>query len=475
MFRSRLVSSIAIVTVSEVFNKIFPIVTIYIAQSRLGLEKLGFAQYLVFLLDLAVPFVVWGYYGVGVHELASAKLTHEKKREVFSAILFLRLAHAFLAVFILLLCVNFYSGWAPYRRAVTYLCFLPLLSALSCSYVFVATQRTGLQARIGLLSKFCVFGAIILLVSDSDDAILYAGLVYAIGPIINIHSLLLMLREYPLMKVPWREMKRIFIQTFPFSAPVLTSFLCERVDLFVIEAHFDWTDLGGYSGPMRINQSLISFGTTLAFVFQSEVIGVGESEKIKKLTGLCFLSLLYVFLPLVVSVWFVDEDLIRVLLGQNFGGYGRVWSAVTLQLMIYPFALVATQIALFREKRMYDVAVYWVSFSGLGFLGGTLAAITTGDLFFTALGLFCGKAIATLGLLFSSTARFGSRLSGADLLRLCICLLATVITLSTGVLEEHVWFRVLLCAVIFALALAILNREKIGMLLAVNGQKRGRE
>lgn len=449
--------------------------TIYIAQSRLGLEKLGFAQYLLFLLDLVVPFVVWGYYGVGVHELASPKVTHEKKREVFSAILILRLIHASLAVLMLLFAVNFYSGWAAYRWAVTYLCFLSLLSAFSCSHIFVATQRTALQAKIGILSKFFVFVALILLVSDSDDAILYAGLVYAIGPIINLRSLVIMVREYSLLRVPWPELKRIFIQAIPFSAPVLTGFLCERVDLIVIESHFDWSDLGGYSGPMKINQSLISFGTMLVFVFQSEVMGAVESKKIKKLTSLCFLILLYIFCPLVVGVWFVDEDLIRVLLGQNFAGYGRVWSAVTLQLMFYPFALVASQIVLFKEKKMHHVALFWLVFSGLGFLGGQLAALITGDLFMTALGLFCGKGLATLGLFFLPTARQSSRLSGLDLLRLCICLLAAAVTLAIGVLEEHVWLRVLLCAAIFATVFAVLNRGKIPLLLAaLNVQKRGK-
>ena len=153
MSTRRIVGSTLAGGLSEIANKIFPLIIFNYAQRKLGLEMFGYSQFGIYLVDLFVPFVVWGYNNAISIKAGEAHKNKLDFSEIVSTSLVLRMANAVIAAIVLTGLVNFYPAYAHYKTIAYSLCFILFTSALDLSQVLVATQKIYMQSYFSIISK----------------------------------------------------------------------------------------------------------------------------------------------------------------------------------------------------------------------------------------------------------------------------------------------------------------------------------
>ncbi len=458
--KRRVMGTMALTALAEVFNKAFPLITVHYAQSRLGLEALGYAHYVIYLVDLIVPFVAWGYQGFGSHAVSATK-DPVRVRQIMGSILALRLFNGFVLSALLLAAVWTVPQWQEYRSGVLALCALPLLNAFSQSYLFVGKQLLRVLSVIQISAKIFALCAILLLVSGPEDALMYAAAAYSVNGLISVVGAFLQMRWFGLPQFHLASISHTFRAALPFTAPVVMFHLSERVDLFLVEWLEGSTGVGAYTGPQKITQSLSAFAMAIVTVFQSEVLAASAPQRRVEIIRWAYFSLLILFLPLVCCVWFVDEKLLTAVVGESFAGQGRVWSVLTLSLLAQPLLLVSTQIVLFSEKRMASVSFCYLAVALLSAGCGAAVGAWGDSLEHLAAGLVAGKAAAALVVAAFAYRVVPSLPRVADWGMVLVATFCAVGFLWSGLFEEWVILRVFAAVMVYVIILAVLARDRI--------------
>ena len=131
---------------AEIANKIFPLVIIHYAQSRLGMERFGYAQFGIYLVDLFLPVVVWGYQMLGSIRTGEEHGAGRSPGAFAGTLITMRLIHAVFATIALFALVYLVPEWQPYRHVVLALSFILFTGALDMTWLHVGTQRMASSA-----------------------------------------------------------------------------------------------------------------------------------------------------------------------------------------------------------------------------------------------------------------------------------------------------------------------------------------
>jgi O-antigen/teichoic acid export membrane protein len=360
MNKKRILMSLSISFFVEIINKISPLFILYLAKTRLGIERFGYSQFAVNLIEAAIPFIVFGYTIVGSKEVARLKEQPDKLGSMLSSMMVLRLVHALLTTAGLAFVCGAFSQYQPYLKLVMMLSFILIASAFEMTHVLIAYQKIHLvNAALGFIKLLTLF-AMYKFVNDSEDANLYAILSVATNAVVAFVSMFLGLRLIKLHPPQWHWMRELFRKGCHFALIYIGLNLLDRYDVILAEWFSGTVGAGLYAGPARISQSINSIIVASSLIFLSELVGLKNHDKMSEHVSLSLAGASLLLMPVCAGVWFVDASLISLIFGQEYVGVARVLSilvqAVGIQSVI---TILGFQVlALKDETRKFALYVF---------------------------------------------------------------------------------------------------------------------
>src|SRR5690606_31782057 len=73
MIKKRVVLTLIVSLIAEFFNKLSPLLILYLAQARLGTAAFGQAQFALAFMETLIPFVAFGYGTLATIEIGAQK------------------------------------------------------------------------------------------------------------------------------------------------------------------------------------------------------------------------------------------------------------------------------------------------------------------------------------------------------------------------------------------------------------------
>lgn len=356
----------------ELLNKVAPLFILYIAQKRLGLEGLSYALFGIATVDFIMPFITCGYtmYGI-VHFNAS-----DDQKSLVNHINGIRMVHAVVAFLAVVLLCMLEPSYRPYLPLVVGLSFLFFLAAIDSIWVHIAVQKMPQVSFLIAVGKLISLSAILLLVIDKQDEVLFAMLYLSGNGFVALMTFFYVSRRFGLCLPTFKGLGHIFVKAQHFAIIVLLINFIDRLDILIAERIFGVVNSGLYTGPHRIAQSLAQVSGAIVMAFFSEIVAVKTQEEFTSHVKLGLLVLLSFFSPIVFGVFFVDQDVIGFILGEQFAAAAPLLSVQTIGIMFASLGLALGQhvLLLKQQVKLYAIALVlgigtlllcsvWVSFS----------------------------------------------------------------------------------------------------------------
>ena len=103
---------------SEVANKIFPLIIFNYAQRKLGIDMFGYGQFGIYIIDLVLPIVSWGYNTSSSIAISDRQKAKQSFDSIITSSMLLRLMHAIVATVLMISLVNFCPAYRPYASGL---------------------------------------------------------------------------------------------------------------------------------------------------------------------------------------------------------------------------------------------------------------------------------------------------------------------------------------------------------------------
>ncbi len=360
------------VLAGEVVNRALPLVVLAHAARSLGNASFGRSQFVLNLLETAIPCVVFGYTYLGIlASAAAARDTPEARRLAYARLCVLRLIHAVITIAIgtaLLASVPGYrEAWLPF------LAFSPalLLTALDASYLFIADGQSGRLTRATTASKIVFFALALLFISDPSHAWRFVACMIAVNAATIVYGLSIARSEGLRgnardWMTAWKnaldavEGFAWMKAAFPFALVLMLLPLFERGDVFAVERLLDADASGRYQALAKLSQSALGVVSALMIPFLSEFVNVTDEARDKRLFQLSLLVGLGVAGGAFLGASHFGREALTLFYGRDPGDDALLLPLVFLGL--FPLVVVyvhGLQIMLLR--------------GGRGFLAGALA------------------------------------------------------------------------------------------------------
>jgi O-antigen/teichoic acid export membrane protein len=335
----RIKLTLLLVSLGELVNKIIPLLLIRLGQDRLGLHALGEAQFGIYIVELFLPVMTWGFELYGPISLRGIDKGSQDWKERIGQIVGTRMLLGALVYGALLLSLFTVDKFLPYRSMAIPIGLLMFLSSVSTTFVHTADQSLGPLARISIVAKIVSFIAIFLLVQNPDQSLLFALLSYGVNVAIALGSVIFILRKYGVIFPRFDRIFPTFKLSFPFAITYILAMLVERVELWFAETWGGAVAVGGLSGPLRLYQGLLFVIIALSSILYSE--GLAFPEKVGRFLRFTVWLLAAFILPLMVGVFFVGEPLLVMVGGEGFVGQGFNLALICSGMLGHSLLLVA--------------------------------------------------------------------------------------------------------------------------------------
>lgn len=373
MRKTRIASSLAAGIVSEVANKIFPLLTLHFAAERLGVRSFGLSQFAQYLIDLAIFFVVFGYQSWGMIAWRHAK--PEERSSLFSSAVLLRLIHAGIAGIILVAVMAQNTSWNIYQGIVVQSIFVLLTTALDGVWAMTAMNLLPVLSTLSIVAKTLSLVFIFAFVRGEQDATIYTIAIMGANALVSLGSFLIVIRHIGWSWPSVSRMTAAFRGAIPFAISFFLLIGLERFDLAVVEKYVGAVGAGFYSGPLKIAQSIIPIAGMVTTVFFAEMLGVYDQESLLRHLRAGLRVAILILSPIVAGVWFVDSWIVQIILGDAFVAHSRLLSIMTSSVMAQMLILAfGNQVLAIRGKMtFYNVAM------AIGLIAGIIAALVFGN------------------------------------------------------------------------------------------------
>jgi O-antigen/teichoic acid export membrane protein len=320
--------------VAEVFNRIIPLVVLARATRRLGMDAFGQAQFVLNVLESAIPWIAFGYTFVGVlahHESEKnrAQLGHPPSGAAehfleFAAISVMRCFNAIIVVGVT--AVLLWSQPSYTDALFPFLWFVPFLflGAFDPSYLYLANGQIGRFTRVTTLAKAVFYVAALLLIEGPSDKWLFVFCMMAVNATTVIVGLVAAFRDLPLAAlraaskgIAFARARNLFVRAIPFAVLMGLLPLYERAEVFAVERSFAAVTSGSFQALFKLQQSALGIVSALMAPFLSEFLRADDPIRIRRLLeiALAFGALIascgYVF-----SIYF-GEEFLRVFFGAS--------------------------------------------------------------------------------------------------------------------------------------------------------------
>ena len=372
MERKRIASSLLVGIISEIANKIFPLVTLRYATEHLGIRSFGVSQFSQFLIDLAIFFVVFGYQGWGV--IAWRNAPAEERSQLFSVTVLLRLGHAFLAILALTIALNMNSSWDNYHGVVLKNSFVILTAAFDGIWAMTALNLLPVIGILSIVAKTLSLLLTFALVQSEQDAGIYTFITMAANAMISLGTFVIVLRKIGWKSPTKKQLVSAFCGALPFASSFFLLIALERFDVFIVEAFCGAAGVGANGGPLKIAQSILPVAAMATTVFFAEMLGVYEPESMMRHLRAGIRVAILIVSPIVAGVWFVDAWIVKLIVGDAFIPHARLLSIMTISILAQMFILAfGNQVLAIRGQMMWYNSALAVSVAlgiGLSFAFG---------------------------------------------------------------------------------------------------------
>ena len=452
--------SIAFQGLAEAVNKILPFVVLHFVLLRIGAAGYGYADFSFRIVDLLLPFVVFGYLHVGVIELGSAADDHIENEKIVSEVLCLKIFHALIMMAVLWGLVTLIPSYRSYAPIALPLGFLILTTAFDMSWVHIGQRKMISSAMITIGAKLVSLVAILVLVKDESDILLFSLIFFGANGLISVGTFAYTAKRLKLRMPTLQNLKKRFVVSLPYSLLALWTYLLARYDLYIVESQFDAETYGLYSGAKRIVISLGALVASLQLVFLAEVVNSKSREDLTSIVNLAVWAGMLVVLPISVGAWTVDNDLMAFVLTEGFRSAGTQFSILTLGILFQMLITTYASQVLFAERKIstlnYFHMVVIASGIGLSYRFSRIfgvegaAAANTLVLFF---GAILAMALASKYLDKQNISEFFSLVLASVIMALGI-----LIVQSLGI--NSFVIKIIVGAAIYVAAVLVLNRMK---------------
>ena len=340
MHKKRLSVSVLLLLAVEIINKVFPLYIIHYVQKKLGVESFGYAQFGISVIEMSIPFIVFGYSNYGSIELGRYKDQYEKSRRLISSIFMLKLIHACLVFIFLTGLFSAVPSYEPYRSLILILSFVLFFSSLDSLWVQVGVQKVAIFSFFNGAAKLISFLLIISTVSSPDDAVLYTVFTLMANALICVFTGIYSLRMFPLLMPKKKDLWTVFKASRVYAVIVVMMVFFERIDLIIVEKMFGIKGVGLYSGPLRLIHSANQLISAAALPFFSEVVAITDKDSLAKHTRYAVFVLMLVLAPSVAGIWFVDQHILELIFSSEYAQMNRVLSFLMAGMLCLAMILV---------------------------------------------------------------------------------------------------------------------------------------
>jgi O-antigen/teichoic acid export membrane protein len=399
--RKRIAAGLVAGIIAEIANKLFPLLTLHIAATKLGVTEFGRSQFVLWLIDMAAVFVIFGYGSLAPLLWRDGNSSEERSR-LLGMTMLVRAVHALLASIALMLICYYYAGWNEYLPLLLPSLFAIFSTAFDMVWALSAMQKLTVFSVISLVAKTLGLILILCFVNDDQDALIYMIAILGANAAVNMGSCLYVVKKIG-VKIPHKdEIKKLFSASLPYALSFALLTLLDRFDVFIVEYHLGNEGAGSYIGPSKIAQSFLPFVAMINGIFYSEVLAVFDKDSALKHLQTSLRVVLLAVLPIIIGVWFVDADILGFVLDDHYRQFGKVLSLLSQSILPHVFLLVfGMQVLLIGKK----IAVFNISIA-IGLALGALMSwysLQTYGLLGVAGGVTFGKWVtAILTLMFAA-------------------------------------------------------------------------
>lgn len=445
----------------EIFNKISPLIMLALAQRRLGVVSFGQAQFGISLIEMVLPWIVFGYTYQGAIEFSQRKHDALASSRLVANILTLRLIHALLAAFVLLILVFFRSSWEEQRLIILTLIPIVLVSALEMTYINFGSQKmVRLSVWVGTFKALTVIG-VYFLVHEPSDAPIYALLTLIGGSLVSVASFIWVKKTIGIGSPDFKSMTKLFRKALVYAGVVLLFPLFERLDILLVESLAEPQELGIYAGPWRLALSLIPFFVVISNTFISEALAIKNIDDFRKNTFFAFFLCFASGLPIAFAVPFVGPDILELIFDSQFREYNLLFTIFCFSVVLEIFALIFGLQVLMLRGRSRQLAISLAFAICMGVIAGYLGMQIAG-IYGLALGILLSRLIFTIWLIRITVVNLNSFpvRDTVTVMLSCIPMLACLFHFK----DQPLWFLIALGGLVYVISLLILNWNKLLLL-----------
>jgi PST family polysaccharide transporter len=465
--------------ISEITNKIVPLITLHFVASKLGTSAFGVSQFAMWLLDWGIFATVYGFTQVGPIMLSKAKTT-EDQRNVHGSVVFSRLLLAVISTFILFLAVQEPSNYAPYKWAVLSSITILFTSAIDASWILMARQKMTFWSLLSIFAKLGSLIAILQFIQSPDDAVKFVVITSLANSFISVSSFLIALRLIGISMPSHQQIRSALKLSTPFAVSTLFMMLLDRYDWFIVERYLGPSDTGIYSAAAKLVASITPITVTITTIFYSEMMAHQDRDSIERHLKASIFWAVSALAPVVVGVWFVDGDILALIFGPQFATGARTLSLLISASAFYG-VITIFGFQLLTLKGLWKPLVYALGLGAAAGVSLSLSFINQFGMMAVASSAIVGKFVCAM--IVAHVAMKIWRLNGTSLLLQTIkaAVPAAIMGVSLygfllGKLIPAQLAPILsVAAVIYGCAFTALNfREMIDIYLKVRGRILGR-
>ncbi|MBC7660083.1 MAG: hypothetical protein H7249_10270 [Chitinophagaceae bacterium] len=320
MNHKRMKLTFLFVSIAELVNKFIPIFMLRLGNEKLSTENLGLATFGTSIVEIFLPFMIWGFEISGPLSLRGIDKGSEEWKKRIGDILGARLALGICVYLVMTLALYVWPDFFPYRSIAMLVGLGLIFSSLGTTFVHTADQSLAVLARITIGAKFASLALAYLLVRDSGDWVMFALLNFGVNVIVSLGSLTYVVKTYGYTRPRFDHLIKTIAPAMPYALTYIGAGVVEKIEVLYVQRIGGATAAGAIAGPLKLYQGLLFMVIALSAVSYSE--GLAYPEKIGRFLRLTVWMLAVVILPLMIGVFFVGEPLLTTIFSSTLSGSG---------------------------------------------------------------------------------------------------------------------------------------------------------
>jgi PST family polysaccharide transporter len=323
--KHRLSKTLSLSLFAEFINKISPLLIMYFVLRRIGVSEFGEAQFGISLIEMTIGFVVFGYSAYGSIEVGKIRRSNDALPVLIANIWTLRVIHTLVSILAVSLILSSIPQYRDSLGIFWILSFVLFATSFELSWVQVGMQQLATFNLIQTFSKIPSLIAILLFVDDPKDGVLYAVLLLMANALVGIITSVIVVRKYGIAKPQLNKLGGIIKQSSIMGVSLIAFGMIDRIDVMVAELVSSSSDVGIYSGQMRLVHSIAQIVSVIAAVFFSESIAITADRQRKAHLQLSYFILLSISSAIFAGSWFVSKPIVDFILGNEFGDHHYIF------------------------------------------------------------------------------------------------------------------------------------------------------